>query len=133
MSWDVHYWTPQIRASAETYQAQVQRVFGTHINPLLFQYILSDLGQRLGTSVTPALNNLAQAYDPQRQGVYDTDVPNLNFAVVLYALWGFLQYDAQVDASTWKHFRETLEQIGMTCRQGITHRLWQDFLVFLQP
>jgi len=133
MSWDVHYWTPVIRTSVNLHQTQVQQVFGTHMNPLLFRHILEDLAQILGVVIQPALQNLGQAYDVARQGIFDSDLPSLNFAVVLYAIWGFLKYDKQVDASTWQHFRETLEQIGSTCRQGITHRLWLDFLVFLTP
>jgi hypothetical protein len=75
-----------------------------------------------------AFLNIRQSYDPQVCMIVDPHLPGLDSAIVLRQLCNHLQ--AQQDPSLFHHFGETLDDIGMTCRQGITHRLLVDYLAF---
>ena len=57
----------------------------------------------------------------------DPELPPVNFLFILKQLWSNIQA-----SGSFAHFKETLDQIGTTCRQGVTHRIYIDWLAFCQ-
>lgn len=115
---DIHAYTHQMNQIKPSTQSDP-------ISDMEFQSILKDMQQVYGSKV--AFTNLKNVY---RQGfILDPEVPHTNFALILKQLWMKLR-DLNED-SAYKHFGETLDQIGMTCIQGVTHRLMIDHHAFV--
>jgi hypothetical protein len=68
-----------------------------------------------------ALEKMRQRCLPERGGYEDGSLQNLNVIRLLEAVWTAVC--AQKDAGTEKLFFETLDDIGMTCPEGDSHRL----------
>jgi hypothetical protein len=115
---DIHAYTHQMNQIKPSTQSDP-------ISDMEFQSILQDMQQVYGSKA--AFTNLKNVY---RQGfILDPEVPHTNFALILQQLWMKLR-DLNED-SAYRHFGETLDQIGMTCIQGVTHRLMIDHHAFV--
>lgn len=115
---DIHAYTQQVN----------QLNISTQLDPILdseFQFILQDMQQVYGPK--EAFSNLKNVYS--RGMISDPEVPHINFALILKQLWSKLR-ELNED-SAYRHFGETLDQIGMTCIQGVTHRLLIDHNAFV--
>ena len=60
--------------------------------------------------------------------IQDPQLPGLNTAVMLLELWKLIK--GSEDGR--KHFKETLDWIGGTCIQGVTHRVFIDYVAISQ-
>jgi hypothetical protein len=113
---DVHAYTPQVREVAQKYIPT--------LDPLLsdseFSTLLTELERFYGPK--PVYTNFRNTY---HQGqITDPTIPGLNIATLLKSVWNCVK---QInDSSIYRHFGETLDQIGMTCTQGQSHRLLID-------
>lgn len=56
--------------------------------------------------------------------IKDPEIPNLNSAIVLLIIWDTIKNNDIM----CRHFLETLNEIGNTCIQGISHRLIMDYI-----
>lgn len=56
--------------------------------------------------------------------IIDPELPKINIAIILVLIWEQIKNDTIL----CKHFSETLQQIGNTCIQGISHRLIIDYI-----
>jgi len=67
-----------------------------------------------------ALRNMNNVFVKSMWSIPDPQLSNLDSAKVLRYLW---KNHIRHSASLRSHFRETLQDIGHTCIQGISHRL----------
>ena len=58
----------------------------------------------------------------------DPQLPKVNIAIILLEIFNFIK----TNNNLINHFRETLEQIGTTCIQGISHRLIIDYIAIVR-
>jgi hypothetical protein len=56
--------------------------------------------------------------------IKDPEIPKLNFAIILLIIWDNIKNNDII----CNHFLETLNEIGNTCIQGISHRLIIDYI-----
>lgn len=122
---DIHAYTHQVNQTVRTHLAgQSQSQSATPITELDLQLILTELEKQFGPK--PAYANIRNV---SRNGkIIDPEVADLNITLVLKILWNKIK--ELNDSSTYRHFNETLDQIGMTCIQGISHRIFIDYIAF---
>ena len=113
--YDIHAYTSQLQKMGIT----------TFSNGMLsetaFRDILGEMEKTLGPK--PAYVNFRNVY---RAGfITDPELPHINVALVLETVWKRVKH--LNDPSIYIYFSETLDQIGMTCIQGISHRLYMDY------
>lgn len=124
---DIHAYTHQVNQTVRTHlaeQSQSQSQSATSITELDLQLILTELEQQFGPK--PAYANIRNV---SRNGkIIDPEVSDLNITLVLKIVWNKIK--ELNDPSTFRHFNETLDQIGMTCIQGISHRIFIDYIAF---
>lgn len=123
LGYDVHSYT-------EVFRSQLPSIL-THLPR--DKVTLQELDHLIDTMMLwygpkPAFLNIRQSYDLETCMIADPHLPGLDSAIVLRQLCNHLH--AQQNPSLFHHFGETLDDIGMTCRQGITHRLLVDYLAF---
>ena len=71
---------------------------------------------------------LANIYKYYKNGyLLDPQLPKVNIAIILVKIFNFIKTNDDLT----NHFRETLEQIGTTCIQGISHRLIIDYIAII--
>lgn len=114
--YDVHAYTSQIAQACGA-----DTTLTGELTDEVFQSLLGDLERRLGPK--PAYQNFRQHY--RAGAIRDPELPGVNVAVLLQKVWERVQRAA--DESMQRHFAETLDDIGMTCIQGISHRLFLDY------
>ena len=113
--YDIHAYTSQLQKMGIT-------AFSDGVlSETAFRDILEEMEKTLGPK--PAYVNFRNVY---RAGfITDPELPHINVALVLETVWKRVtQLD---DPSIYRYFSETLDQIGMTCIQGISHRLYMDY------
>jgi hypothetical protein len=121
---DVHAYTQYIRRQMQQWLPGLTEQYGVTVDASEFEQILLEMENRYGYK--PTFHNMRQAF---RDGwIVDPQVSELNSATLLKALWCNLQKNDEPSAHA--HFAETLDQIGTTCIQGISHRLFHDYLAF---
>lgn len=114
--WNVHGYTDQFRAVIPTTN------FLHRVDSLPFLATLEEIRQRYGNRL--ALCSMRTHFKAGR--IQDPDLPSVNVALVLLALWRLIK---RIDhPSIYEHFSETLNQIGATCIQGMSHRLLADWV-----
>lgn len=104
--------------------AQARFPLSLHVSSLEFQHTMDDIYHKYGDVVKPPLENIMRAYHDGM--IMDSQLPNINFAVLLYAIWYWIR---KHDSYVW--FRDMLLDIGTTCLNGITHRLLLNYIVIL--
>lgn len=72
--------------------------------------------------------NMKRQY--KNQTIIDPELPGVNCAVLLKLTW--IKLKQLNEPTLFLHFKETLYQIGSTCLVGISHRLFMDFIVFIE-
>ncbi len=96
------------------------------------QIVQSDMFQDLIMQLTSyygpkrAFINIQTQFNHKSGMIRDPDFPNLNVAFLLKKIWEL----GRPFPCFLSHFSETLDDIGMTCIQGISYRLLMDFLAF---
>ena len=119
LGYDVHAYTHQMNFVAESYQSQFQGELSNNE----FEMIIQELQEAYGPKVT--YMNLRQVF--RNGSIVDPQVPCINVAIVLKTVWCKVKTSEQ---SLKSYFNQTLDDIGMTCIQGISHRLLIDFIAF---
>ena len=112
---NIHAYTPQIK------QTILDEFKNTKQEPLS-EAQLAQLWTELTTRFPrhPAVANIQRV---TKNGIIiDPQLPPLNFLQLLWELWDQVKKEEQ-----FQHFRETLDQIGQTCIQGVTHRIFIDW------
>jgi len=118
VGYDVHAHTQFMRAKFLT--PEYLKLFSGTVDLVP---IIEEIGTKYQNMSHPALINIRNVY---RSGtIVDPDLPGLNIAVVLVAVWHRVK--ELNDDSAFIHFKETLDEIGGTCIQGISHRLLFDY------
>ncbi len=117
--WNVHSYTPDLNQNPWIFE-----FFEAHpaVPPEIWANLMFELRQCYGN--LPAIINMESVYVNQAH-MKDPDLRNLDAAKVLYFLW--IDH-VKPNESLKQHFRETLEDIGSTCLQGISHRLLALFI-----
>lgn len=122
MGWDVHAYTCQMqKVSLEYYQLIISK-YGTTLEEKQWDQLQQELYQMYGPK--PAFENMKRQYSSG--WIRDPQIPEVNFALVLYALW--FEISASGEVSLHKHLNEILDDIGQTCIQGVTHRLLASYV-----
>lgn len=127
LGYDIHAYTQQVKDIAHYHQARLEKHYGTNrVDEAEFNKIMHEMERTYGHKV--AFQNIRNLY---RDGVIsDPHVPGLNSALVLRALWDKVKEINEY--STYNHFNETLDQISSTCIQGVTHRLFIDYVCIVE-
>lgn len=129
---NVHAYTSDIRSNLAKWLPIIEEKSGKKsLSKLEFTNLCADLKVQYGPK--PAIDNMLQNFHEYANsetpgsdtegGITDPQLPGLDAAILLLSLWKTIQ-----DESMVRHFGETLDQIGSTCIQGITHRLFCDFV-----
>lgn len=121
---DIHAYTQQLKTMSDHYSPDIINKYGNVISEEEWNHLLSELQKHYGKKV--ALMNMNSQF--KNGWISDPQVPSLNSAILLKALWEKIKRN---DVSMIKHFEETLDQIGSTCIQGISHRLFIDYIALL--
>ena len=127
--YNIHAYTSDISEAVRSSYLFIVQHWGDYVHERTFNRIIAELNDFFGPK--PVYDNLRSAYDIKAGTIHDPQVPKLNAAVLLEALW--LTLKRINDPSTYAHFNETLNQIGTTCIQGITHRLFIDYMCIVHP
>jgi hypothetical protein len=122
--YNIHAYTPEIQNQIQSVISELIAVYGTLVGQDTFQTILCEMHQKYGPKISFSnfKNNFKQGW------IRDPELPGLNSAVLLRAIWDTLKKKNEV--SLYKHFDETLNQIGANCIQGISFRLFMDYVAF---
>lgn len=122
---NIHRYTPELEQLMNN-ASYIEKLngHGETVPEEEFRNIIRSLTKKYGPKVT--YSNLEKNF--QKGWIKDPQLPSLNSAVLLRAIWEYLE--SKQDESLYKHFDETLNQIGTTCVQGISHRLFMDYIVF---
>ena len=119
---NIHAYTPDVLDLANRHVKEMTDEHGDCVGEVQFVELLSELKGRYGEKI--AYQNFRNVYDKVTGRIVDHELPSLNVAVLLKATWGKVK--RLDDESLYRHFGETLDQIGMTCIVGISHRLLID-------
>lgn len=136
--WDVHSYTsdmrqlaPYLTRSSLLWYNQDEKVV-PHLALLRTdaEQLLHEISLWIGAQ-HPATLNLYHSiqWTSTTAQLLDPDLPNSDVLIVLYRMWWTLKQ--LKEPSLWCHFRETWDDINMTCKQGITHRILSDACVIL--
>ena len=85
-----------------------------------FKAVTTDINARL-PQLAPIVAKIATRFD-----IADSDIGGLYEAGLLVIVWN--QVSAFNEAETYKHFSDTMLDIGNTCVQGDTHRLFETYV-----
>lgn len=121
---NIHAYTADIQTQISAHIQILTRLYGLSVKKDQFEIIMREMTQTYGTKVT--FSNFRNNY--KNDWILDPDLPEFNIAVLLLAVWNILK--CENDNSMYKHFGETLDDIGTTCVQGISHRLFIDYIAF---
>ena len=126
---DIHAYTNQVNRAAVKYMD----MFAGQLDSVAFETILSEMIAAYGSKNT--FVNLRNVF--KNGYITDPDVPIINVAILLQKVWNQVKESEQniarnppTSTSFKVHFNQTLDDIGMTCIQGISHRLLIDFVAF---
>lgn len=112
--YDVHAYTPLLQNLVKKLNLS-----NDPINNDEFQQLLTDLINKYGETISPCINNIKRCYYHDGY-IHDSELPDINFALILKDL--YKNFDEVL-------LRETLEEVGSTCLQGLTHRLLVLYLI----
>lgn len=123
---DVHAYTQYMRAVVPTHHENLVKKIGPRLTPEEVLWLEADMRNKYGNK--EAFPNIF--HKMQTGYLADHDVPNINFALFLWALWEILKKTKE--ESLFNQFGETLDHIGSTCVQGITHRVFCDYIAIAE-
>ena len=116
---NVHDFTGSINVILKEYLPDIEK---ESVSDQEFLIVIDDMTKTFGEK--SAFVNMKSVF--KNGWIVDPEIPGLNSAVLLKLLWKQLQQ--LNEPSLFKHFNETLDQISMTCVQGISHRLFSDYI-----
>jgi len=123
---NIHAYTHQVNQTITSYIPQLTERYGEVLPLEDFNSIIQQMEKTYGPKVV--YSNFKNIYT---QGwIRDPEVPGLNSAILLHAVWEMVKQKG--DDSIYKHFNETLDQIGSLCIQGVTHRLFIDYVALYE-
>lgn len=115
--WDVHQYTSNIRARLRDEHASTATPYP--VPAALMRDIAAVMGNKA------ALGNISRHTTPDGW-LRDPELgPQHNFLWLLDRVWNKVKHN-QSDLK--EHFNETMDTIGTTCIQGITHRIYSDYV-----
>jgi len=118
---NVHAYTRQIHSLLPHY---LQKLVKEKLELTEWEGLVAQLHHHYGNH--KAIMNMRRVF---RNGfIQDPQLPGLNTAVMLLELWKLIK--GSEDGR--KHFKETLDWIGGTCIQGVTHRVFIDYVAISQ-
>ena len=111
--WDVHSWSRDFSSREANVPLSSLK---TPLSSDKLEEILTDLEKRW-----PEKKHI---YDKFKSRINEVDsaLCGVNHSALLLACW--LKVSEMADESIWKLFGETLDDCGLTCLQGDTHRFW---------
>ncbi len=122
LGYDIHAYTHQISILVKSMPSDL---FNVIVSDIEFQNTIDEMTQKYGDK--PAFSNFRSVF--HNNTIVDPEIPNINIALVLIRVWNKIK--ELNEPSTYNHFNETLDQIGHTCIQGVSHRLLMDYCVLM--
>lgn len=110
--WDVHAWSSSFSGEASSDKELFGNATQEEIEQVRLE-ILEKYGSQKSTIVEKIIG---------RAGISDNDLAGVNVGKLLVKTWELVKSIS--DDSVFSLLSETLEDIGQTCLQGDTHRLW---------
>ena len=125
LGYDIHAYTKIIKPMLGKYISYIDNKYGNILSDAKnWEKLICELKNKYGNKV--AIFNIQKNYKHGK--IVDPDLPGLNIAILLLALWDIIKKIN--DISIYRHFGETLDCISNTCIQGISHRLFYDYVIF---
>jgi len=124
---DLHAYTPDHQHRLPLYVAHFQSRFpekNNRLDPGTFSLLLDQIRDALripglySGTIETCLQNLRSHYRAPEETIDSPELPGLNFALILLALFRAVENSGNLGP-----FAETLSEIGNTCLAGITDRL----------
>lgn len=123
---NIHAYTHQINQMVSKYVPELTQKYGKKVEQLEFNELLEQLEKTYGSKVT--YSNLRKVY--KNGWIVDPQVRSMNSAILLKAVWEKVKDKG--DESIYRHFSETLDEIGATCIQGVSFRLFIDYVALTE-
>jgi hypothetical protein len=123
---NIHAYTQQVNQIVSRYIPELKAKYGEIVGEAEFETIMQEMEKTYGPKVT--YSNLRKVY--QKGWIRDPQVSGINSAVLLKAVWTLVKDKGE--ESMYKHFSETLDEIGATCIQGCSHRLFIDYVALTE-
>jgi hypothetical protein len=125
--WNVHSYTSQLQNKMN----RMEDLLLHHYGSLLLKevdYNKMWLHLKQQWPHITALSNIKQHIQvfPEGMSLVDPELPRVNILIVMWLIYTKLV--VLQEPSMWQHVEETFQDIGNTCIQGISHRLWADFI-----
>lgn len=117
--YNVHDYTQKMRQISQELPPHHMRIL---VEPSIFSNCMREMRALYGNKV--ALHNMSTQYT--NGWIRDRDLPGVNVAAVVIDLWTLL--NRSQEPTLFAHFSETLDTIGATCIQGISHRIIWDYI-----
>jgi hypothetical protein len=114
---DIHTYTPLIKELLVSQYSDV--VWNKPMDENEYTALMDELTEQFNKH--PAITNIQRF--TKNGTLVDPQLGETNFIRILHQLWKRVKQLGQVD-----HFKETLDQIGDTCIQGISHRILIDWV-----
>lgn len=120
--YNVHSWSPLMKKLViEQYPKLPEE---TNSARSQFKAVASDIISKL-PQLTPIVSKIESRLD-----ITDGDIGGIYGAGLLVIVWK--QVKEFNEAETYKHFSDTMLDIGNTCVQGDTHRLFETYIALRQ-
>lgn len=115
--YNIHAYTPLVKKLlAEHY---TDELWQQPLDEKEYITLLTELKDKYGSH--PAIANIDKC---SKSGyLLDPQLGRINFLQILVVLW-----ESVKTHNTFTHFKETLDHIGMTCIQGVSHRILIDWV-----
>lgn len=123
---NIHAYTKQVNLTIPQYLPQIYGKYGEKLSLENLNLLLAEFQKKYGPKVT--YSNIRNVF--ANGEIFDKDAPQLNSAILLQAIWDILC--EKNEESLFRHFGETLDQIGSTCIVGVSHRLFMDYVAFVE-
>ena len=117
IGYNIHNYTSQIVNIIPKF---FEKIFYKKANVKTWNKSLTEIKKKYNNHI--AIKNIERNFN--NGFIKDPEIPELNSAIVLLVIWDTIKNNNIM----CHHFLETLNEIGNTCIQGISHRLIIDYI-----
>jgi len=127
--YNIHSYSKDINDIIELDRIYYKNKFNKNVPEEIFLTTLKEIKQKYGTTEKKNIcySNLLCQY--KNGWIRDPKISTVNFAHIFVVVWRIVQRKSRSSDDLYEHFSETLNDIGSTCVQGISHRLFMDYIL----
>lgn len=118
---NVHAYTSDIKEMLPKLRLLIDQMVPANIN---YNELFEEIEHKLGRK--DAIQNIknSSVYAQGSHTLKDNDLEGIDCLHLLFVVWQYVKDNPSLQA----HFSATLDQVGMTCIQGISHRIIGDIV-----